>query len=405
MKNWIIENISISLHFERKLTVKPTLIRMKKAILAAAVLTMVACTDKRTEIELIEAENFSTVIDDIPVTLITLEAGDLVMQVTNYGARVVSLWMPDRNGNYADIEIGYGNIGRYIDNTGERYLGAAVGPYANRIGNGRFTLDGKEYVLPQNNNGHTLHGGTLGIDRIVWRIAHVDQNSITFTCTLPDGQDGFPGNRTIEMRYTLTPDNEFIVTYTATTDAPTVMNLSHHSFFNLKGEGNGTVLDNILTINASRTTPIDEYLIPTGEIASVEGTPFDFRTPRAIGERISDDNVQLRNGNGYDHNWIIDRDNDGEIVKFADLYDPTSGRGIEVWSDQIAMQFYSGNFFDGSYGGKYGKPIGYREALALETQRYPDSPNHENFPSCTLRPDEVYKHTCIYKFYIKRQTK
>jgi len=374
---------------------------MKKLLLAAAVLATTACIDKRAGIELLDASDFTTVIDDTPVTLHTLEAGDLKMQVTNYGARVVSLWMPDRDGNYADIEIGYPNIDRYIDNKGERYLGAAVGPYANRIAAGRFTLDGREYLLPQNNNGQTLHGGTLGIDRIAWRVAYADESSITFACALPDGQDGFPGNRTIEMRYELTPDNEFIVTYTATTDAPTVMNLSHHSFFNLKGEGNGTVLDNILTINASHTTPIDEYLIPTGEIASVEGTPFDFRTPHAIGERIGADDPQLHNGGGYDHNWIIDREDDGEIVKFADLYDPTSGRGIEVWSDQIALQFYSGNFFDGSYDGKYGKPIGYREALALETQRYPDSPNHENFPSCTLRPDELYKHTCIYKFYVK----
>ena len=374
---------------------------MKKIFMAMLLLATTACTEQRSGIELLDPADFTTTVNNSPVTLYTLKAGDITMQVTNYGGRVVSLWVPDRDGNFADIEIGYQNIGRYIDNKGERYLGAVVGPYANRIAGGRFTLDGKEYTLPQNDNGQTLHGGTLGLDRIVWSVDEVTGNSLLMSCTLPDGQDGFPGNRTVKMRYELTPENEFVVTYEGTTDAPTVMNISHHSFFNLKGEGNGTVLDNILTINASHTTPVDSHLIPTGEIADVEGTPFDFRTPTAIGSRIGEENEQLRNGKGYDHNWVIDREDDGTVIRVADLYEPQSGRGIEVWSDQIALQFYSGNFFDGSYDGKYGRPIGHREAVALETQRYPDSPNHVDFPSCTLRPGEVYKHTCIYKFYTK----
>lgn len=374
---------------------------MKKIFMAMLLLATTACTEQRSGIELLDPADFTTTVNNSPVTLYTLKAGDITMQVTNYGGRVVSLWVPDRDGNFADIEIGYQNIGRYIDNKGERYLGAVVGPYANRIADGRFTLDGKEYTLPQNDNGQTLHGGTLGLDRIVWNVDEVTGNSLLMSCTLPDGQDGFPGNRTVKMRYELTPENEFAVTYEGTTDAPTVMNISHHSFFNLKGEGNGTVLDNILTINASHTTPVDSHLIPTGEIADVEGTPFDFRTPTAIGSRIGEENEQLRNGKGYDHNWVIDREDDGTVIRVADLYEPQSGRGIEVWSDQIALQFYSGNFFDGSYDGKYGRPIGHREAVALETQRYPDSPNHADFPSCTLRPGEVYKHTCIYKFYTK----
>lgn len=374
---------------------------MKKIFMAMLLLATTACTEQRSGIELLDPADFTTTVNNSPVTLYTLKAGDITMQVTNYGGRVVSLWVPDRDGNFADIEIGYQNISRYIDNKGERYLGAVVGPYANRIADGRFTLDGKEYTLPQNDNGQTLHGGTLGLDRIVWSVDEVTGNSLLMSCTLPDGQDGFPGNRTVKMRYELTPENEFVVTYEGTTDAPTVMNISHHSFFNLKGEGNGTVLDNILTINASHTTPVDSHLIPTGEIADVEGTPFDFRTPTAIGSRIGEENEQLRNGKGYDHNWVIDREDDGTVIRVADLYEPQSGRGIEVWSDQIALQFYSGNFFDGSYDGKYGRPIGHREAVALETQRYPDSPNHADFPSCTLRPGEVYKHTCIYKFYTK----
>ena len=220
-------------------------------------------------------------------------------------------------------------------------------------------------------------------------------------CTLPDGQDGFPGNRDIEMSYRLTPDNEFVVTYIATTDTPTVMNLSHHSFFNLHGEGCGTILDHRLTIAASNITPIDERMIPTGEIMPVEGTPFDFRTPHAIGDAVNDDNEQLRCGAGYDHNWIIDREDDKSVMKVADLYDPASGRGIEIWSDQIAMQFYCGNFFDGSHCGKYGRPIEYRSAVVFETQRYPDSPNRPEFPDCTLRPGETYTHVCKYKFYTK----
>lgn len=213
-----------------------------------------------------------------------------------------------------------------------------------------------------------------------------------------DGEEGFPGNLRIRMTYSVTPENEFRVDYEATTDAPTVVNLSHHSFFNLKGEGNGTVLDNELTLRASRTTPVDSLLIPTGETADVTGTPFDFREPHAIGERIGADDPQLRNARGYDHNWIADRTTDGDVEFVARLREPTTGRTLEVWSDQPAIQFYCGNFFDGSSVGKTGKPLRYRESVALETQKYPDSPNHPAFPSTTLRPGETYTHTCIYRF-------
>ncbi len=362
---------------------------------------MVACAAPKSEITLLDAADFEATVNGAQTSLYTLKAGDLVMQVTNYGGRVVSLWVPDRDGNYADVEIGYENIDRYINNKGERFFGAAVGPVANRIANGKFTLEGKEYDLPKNNNDNTLHGGLIGIDNVVWSVKEVTENSLLLSCNLPDGQDGFPGNRTLDMRYTLTDNNEFVVTYLATTDAPTIMNPSHHSFFNLKGEGNGTVLDNILKINSLYTTPVDNELIPTGELAPVEGTPFDFNEPTVIGERINEENEQLKNGSGYDHNWVINRGDQEGVVFFADLYEPQSGRGMEVWSDQIAMQFYSGNFFKGKHTGKYGKPIKYREALALETQYYPDAPNHENFPSITLMPGEEYTQTCVYKFYVK----
>lgn len=374
---------------------------MKGTFWAALALLLAGCSTTSFDVALIEPEQFEMVVDGKPTSLYTLSEGLLTMQVTNFGARVVALWAPDRNGDLADIAIGYESLDRYINNTGERFLGAAVGPVANRIADGRMTLDGVEYRLSRNNNGQTLHGGLLGVDRIVWDVKSHSSNKIVFECTLPDGQDGFPGNRHIEMTYSLTPRNEFVVTYEAQTDTTTVMNLSHHSFFNLSGEGSGTILDHTLTIAASHITPVDSRLIPTGEIMPVDGTPFDFRTPHTIGERIDNTHEQLRMGAGYDHNWIIDRKDDGEVVKFADLYEPKSGRGIEVWSDQIAMQFYSGNFFDGSYCGKYERPIEYRGAVVFETQRYPDAPNHPNFPSVELRAGETYRQTCIYKFYVR----
>lgn len=373
---------------------------MKKVFAILALILAISCGEEQG-IQLLNKADFETIIDNKPVSLYTLRGGTLVMQVTNYGARVVSLWTLDRNGKYADIEIGYENIDRYINNTGERYLGAVVGPVANRIAGGKFVLDGKEYTLPQNNNGQTLHGGTLGVDRIVWDVISQKENEIVFKTTLPDGQDGFPANRTVVMTYSLTQQNEFKVTYEATTDAKTVFNISHHSFFNLEGDGEGTILDHVLTINSKGITPVDEFLIPTGEVMEVEGTPFDFREPHAIGERVNAEHAQLKAGAGYDHNWIIDREDNGEIQKVAEVYSPNSGRGMEVYTDQIALQFYCGNFFDGSYNNKYGKPIAYRGAIALETQRYPDAPNQPSFPSVELNPGETYKHTCIYKFYAK----
>ena len=373
---------------------------MKRLLTILALLVAVSCCDDH-KIALLDKAAFETTVDGKAVSLYTLRGGDLVMQVTNYGARVVSLWAPDRNGRYADVEIGYENIDRYINNTGERYLGAAVGPVANRIANGKFSLDDKEYTLPQNNNGQTLHGGTLGVDRIVWDIREATDSKIVFYCILPDGQDGFPANRVISMTYELTPNNEFVVSYKAMTDAKTVLNLSHHSFFNLEGDGEGTILDHILTVNSKAITPVNGLLIPTGEIMCVKNTPFDFNEPHAIGERVNDEHPQLKAGAGYDHNFIIDREDNGEVIKVADIYSPKSGRGVELHTDQVALQFYCGNFFDGSYSNKYGKPILHRGAFALETQRYPDAPNQPSFPAIVLEPGQVYTHTCIYKFYVK----
>lgn len=376
---------------------------MKKIFYLLAFFTLISCTEnKNKEITLLEKSAFDKEIEGKPVSLYTLNSGNgLIVQATNFGLRVVSIWTPDKDGKYDDVAIGYENIDRYIHNTGERFLGPVVGRYANRIAKGKFSIGGKEYQLPINNNGQTLHGGLKGTDMVVWDLVKVSDTSIDFAYVARDGQDGFPGNLKINVTYAVTPANEFKITYEATTDKPTVVNLSNHAFFNLKGEANGTILDNILTINASNTTPVDSVLIPSGEIVSVDGTPFDFREPRVIGDRINQDNVQLKNGGGYDHNWVIDK-NSSEVELIASLYEPVSKRLLEVYSDQPGLQFYSGNFFDGKTNGKYGKPIKYREAVALETQKFPDSPNHPNFPSTRLNPNETYRHTCIYKFSVKK---
>ena len=379
---------------------------MKKIFgILAAVALMASCggNNATTEsaLQLMKAEDFAGVVDGKQVGLYTLTNGTITMQVTNFGGRVVSLWTPDRDGKMEDIVLGYDKLDRYVNNTGERFLGAPVGRVGNRIDEGKFTLDGVQYAVPQNSNGHALHGGNKGIDMVVWDVEHVSDNAITLHLVSPDGADGFPGNLDILMTYTLTPENEFEVTYHAKTDKKTIVNLSHHSFFNLKGEGNGPITDHVLTINADYITPTDAELIPTGELMAVEGTPFDFREPHAIGERIGAEHEQLINGGGYDQNWVFAREDNGQVMTLASVYEPSTGRCMDIATDQVAMQFYSGNFFDGTYNGKYGKAIKYRESLALETQKHPDAINHEKFPSIVLNPDEVYSHVCIYKFYTK----
>ena len=376
------------------------MIMKKLSIILFLCAAALAC-NRKSEIALMQVSDFETVADGKNVSLYTLKGGDLTMQVTNFGARVVSLWGPDKDGNHEDVVLGYNNINDYINNPGERFLGAVVGPYANRIAGGTYTIGDQTYNFPQNNNGQTLHGGLKGLDMIVWDVDSVTENAIVLSVLCPDGHDGMPGNRKIVMTYTLTADNEFKVDYVADTDKPTHMNISHHSFFNLKGEGNGTINDHVLFINASATTPVDSVLIPTGEIADVTGTPFDFRTAKPIGQDLGVENEQLANGAGYDHNWVLDRTTDGALELAASVYEPQSGRYMEVWTDQPALQFYGGNFFDGTTCGKYGKTLNYRESIALETQKFPDSPHHEHFPSTLLMPGDTYTHACVYRFATK----
>lgn len=375
----------------------------KLFVFALCAMILTGCTMKN-EVKLLDVNDFNTEVDGKKVSLYTLHNGSLTMQVTNYGGRVVSLWVPDYRGSYEDIVLGYNNIDRYVNNKGERYLGAAVGRYANRIGNGSFTIDGKKYELYKNDNGNTLHGGEFGVDRVVWDVMSVTDNAIVLHTILPDGMDGFPGNLDISMTYTLTPDNEFRVDYLAKTDAPTVCNLSHHSFFNLKGEGNGTILDHELMINGKVITVINERLIPKGTFLPVKGTPMDFLEAKAIGKDIKVYHPQMENGGGYDFNWVLNKPF-GEMGLAASVYEPTSGRYMEVLTDQPGMQFYSGNFFDGKSTGKYGKPLLKHESFALETQKYPDSPNQKTFPTTVLRPGEEYRHTCIYRFDAKKPSK
>lgn len=376
---------------------------MKKYLIVLAfMLSLLSCSKKnKIEVPLLDKSAFEKEIDGKKASLYTLDSGNgLIVQVTNYGLRVVSIWTPDKHGKYEDVSVGYENAGRYSDRGEERFWGSIVGRYANRIAKGKFNIDGEEYQLPINNNGQTLHGGLSGLDMRVWTVDNVTSNSIDFSYVSPDGEEGFPGTLTIHVNYSVTPDNELKISYKANTDKSTVVNLSNHAFFNLKGEGNGTITDHILTINASHTTPVDSVLIPTGEIASVEGTPFDFRQPTAIGSRIDEDDKQLKNGQGYDHNWVLDKSGDG-VELIATLYEPQSGRVMEVYTDQPGLQFYSGNFFSGKTLGKSKRAIKYREALALETQKFPDSPNHPSFPSTRLEPSETYTHTCIYKFSVR----
>lgn len=372
---------------------------MRKLIpLLVIMMTVLSCRNSGEEILLMSKDDFTVEVEGKPVTLYTLKAGEIVMQVTNFGGRVVSLWVPDKEGKYEDVVLGYDNIDRYVDNKGDRYFGAVVGPCANRIAGGTYTIAGEVYTFPKNDNGQTLHGGLKGLDSVVWDVESVKEDRIVLSYLHADGQEGIPGNLKIVMTYTLTDDNEFVVDYDAQTDKAVHVNISHHSYFNLKGEGNGTVNDHILMINASNTTPVNEVLIPYGNLADVTGTPFDFRKPKAIGTDLDVEDEQLANGGGYDHNWVIDRKSESDLELVASVFEPSSGRLMEVLSDQPALQFYGGNFLDGSFSGKYGRPLKYREAIVLETQKYPDSPNHPEFPSTLLEPGDRYTHKCVYRF-------
>jgi aldose 1-epimerase len=323
------------------------------------------------------------------------------VRAMNYGGIILSIRVPDRKGQLGDIVLGHESLEGYIPNP--PFQGAVVGRYANRIANGTFTLDGKKYELPKNDGPNTLHGGLKGFDKVVWDGEPLKgKNGVTFSYLSKDGEEGFPGNLKVKVTYTLTDSNELVIDYEASTDKATPINLSQHTYFNLAGEGTSDILIHELMLNADRFTPVDKNLIPTGELRPVKGTPFDFTTPTKIGARIDDNYEQLVLGRGYDHNFVINRkSNDNGLVLAARVYEPTSGRVLEVSTTEPGVQFYSGNFLDGSVTGKQGHVYKRRYGFCLETQHYPDSPNHPDFPTTILKPGETFRSQTVFKFSAK----
>ena len=353
--------------------------------------------------QMVEKSSFGKLSDGSEVSLFTLKnSKGSEAKITNYGARLVNLYVKNKEGEFKDVILGFDSVEGYVND--KSYQGAIVGRYGNRIGKGKFTLDGQEYQLDINDGPNHLHGGSKGFFSVLWDaepMETLDGPAVKFTYTSPDGEMGYPGTVDIAITYTLTNDDELKIEYEGTTDKPTILNPTHHSYFNLSGDPNKPVTDEMLQIDADKYTPVDSTLIPTGELADVEGTPLDFRTDKKVGQDINAENEQLGIAGGFDHNWVLNNYNK-EVRKVAEVYDPSSGIVMDVLTDQPGIQFYSGNFLDGTFAGKNGVKYQKRTALCLETQVFPDSPNHENFPSSVLRPGEKYTQTTIYKFSVKK---
>jgi len=344
---------------------------------------------------------FGRLPDGTTVDLYTLSNGSgMDVRTMSYGAIIVSIKVPDRAGRGDDVVLGFDALDGYLGS--HPYFGAIVGRYGNRIAKGQFTLDGRLFQLATNNGPNHLHGGVKGFDKVVWQAEPFERDGrvgVVYSHTSPDGDEGYPGAVTVRVTYTLTPRDELIVDYEATTDKATPINLSQHTYWNLHGGGKGDILDHQLTLDASAFTPVDSTLSPTGEIVSLAGTPFDFHTATSIGARIARPNVQLRYGRGYDHNWVLDGvGSTGDLKHAARVVDPVTGRTLDISTVEPGIQFYSGNFLDGTITGKGGRVYGHRAALCLETQHFPDSPNHPNFPSTILRPGETYRSRTVFAF-------
>ena len=339
--------------------------------------------------------NYCTLPNGKSVNIFTLKSSQLEMTITDFGGRIVSLRTPDRHGKHDDITLGYDTLDDYLKE--RAFFGALIGRYGNRIANGKFSLNGHSYQLPQNNGNNCLHGGA-GYHNCLWRVDEqsLTDSSATMRYRSHDGEDGFPGNLDIKVRYSVT-DTDWRIDYHATTDAETVVNLTQHAYFNLAGAGHASILDHELMLYADRYTPVDSTMIPTGELSMVAGTPFDFRQAHRIGERIDNHDEQLKLGIGYDHNWSLNNQN-GDIALAAAVYEPTTGRIMQVLTTEPGIQFYSGNHLNDAMPGKSGQHYVRRSGLCLETQHYPDSPNHPHFPSTTLKPGDTYQSTTIYRF-------
>jgi aldose 1-epimerase len=372
----------------------------RRTALLLAALAIGACAETpRPEPMAVSSEPFGMLPDGREATLHTLvNARGSTLRVTDYGGIIVSLTVADRRGELGDVVLGHATLAEYLDEN--PYLGALIGRYGNRIGGARFDLDGETYTLAANDGENHLHGGVFGFDRRLWTARPVESEDgvgLVLGYVSPDGEEGYPGTLTVEVIYLLTHDDRLVFDYTATTDAATPVNLTQHAYFNLAGSG--TILDHELMLAASHYTPVGATLIPTGEIAPVEGTPLDFRTQTPIGARIDDPHEQIGFGRGYDHNFVLDGPADS-LKLAARLYDPASGRLLEISTTEPGIQFYSGNFLDGSLTGKDGHPIEYRSGLCLETQHFPDSPNQPAFPSTILRPGETYRTRSVYAFSV-----
>ena len=361
----------------------------------------VFCTYNSKEEFVLKASDFQKTIDGKVTNLYLLKNDKIKVYITNYGGRIVSLLTPDRYGQMGDVVLGFKSIDDYLSANGP-YHGALIGRVGNRIAKGKFTLDSKTYSLPINNNENHLHGGPEGFNNQVWEVKAVDQSSISMNYFSKDGEMGYPGNLDVQVKYSLNNENELLISYKATTDKSTPVNLTNHAFFNLAGEASGTINDHLLKLNADNFTPVDETLIPIGENRSVEGTPFDFRVPKTIGRDLNQQNTntQMNYGGGYDHNFVLNKENDREMSLAGYVIDPKTGRRMDIFTEEPGIQFYGGNFMDGSDIGKYGKKFLYRESFALETQHFPDSPNQPSFPNIILLPGDIYKTKSIYKFSV-----
>jgi aldose 1-epimerase len=383
---------------------------MKQLTLLCIFLTFASCKPQEAEPVPAKAKEasvskamFGTAPDGTTVDVYTMtNPSGMEVRAITFGGIITSLRVPDRDGRFDDVALGFDKMEDYLKNPA--YFGAIIGRYGNRIGGGRFTLDGQTYKLATNNGPNHLHGGVKGFDKVVWQAESFkkgDLVGIVFTHTSPDGDEGYPGALSMRVTYTLTPRNEIEVDYEATTDKPTPVNLTQHTYFNLAGDGSRDVLDHVLTLQASRYTPVNASLIPSGGLATVEGTPFDFRMPTSIGSRIDANDVQIRYGNGYDHNFVVDRPGDG-LVPAAHVMEPMTGRVLEVRTTEPGMQFYTGNFLDGTLTGKGGHVYKRRMGFCLETQHYPDSPNKPSFPNTILRPGETYRSKTVFAFSVSK---
>lgn len=380
---------------------------MIKRVIAFFLLTLstvfISCQSNNKDQSMVEKKLFGKLADGAEVYSYTLRnSKGMEAKIINYGATVVSLTAPDKNGKYSDVVLGYDDIDGYVNGTS--YFGAIVGRYGNRIGKGKFKLDDHDYQLTINNGENHLHGGVEGFNKRLWTVVSAEASPIGPTITLKyvsqDGEEGYPGKVELTVAYNLTNENELQINYTGVTDKTTILNPTHHSYFNLNGDPNKTILDHELMIGAENFTPVDAGLITTGKFEKVENTPMDFNKPKKIGKDIDAKYEQLKFGGGYDHNWVLNK-HEEKIFKCADLYEPISGRFMEIWTDQPGLQFYSGNFLDGKVKGKNGVMYNYRTGLCLETQCYPDSPNKPEWPSAVLKPGDVYRQTTIYKFTSK----